>query len=204
MKLRRNLLNLLLLLGVIIFTTGVFSSCNSSGAVADVTVWYLSPRAHFEGILEPEPYVWKVDFHIEIKPNHAVNGEFYVLLLSHDGYLYDWASIAWNEQDFATPDPNERDISKINEIKGRSTRLVTLSASASDKDISPLINDFNQFYLNLADQAQRHGQFTVGTPLTMVNLGSYEPNESDYNRIANNYVTVTVVDEKGLEKLLNH
>ena len=125
-----------------------------------------------------------------------------MLLLSHDGYLYDWVSIAWNEQDFATPDPNERDISKINEIKGRSTRLVTLSASASDKDIYPLIKDFNEFYLNRADQAQRHGQFTVGTPLTMVNLGSYEPNESDYNRISSKYVTVTVVDDKGLEKLL--
>jgi len=198
MKLKHNLTKFLLLFGVIMMTALIFPSCNASSGLADVTVFKIS------GALGALSNSTQVRFDLSIIPRHQLNGIFTVLLLSHDGYLYDSAVVSWSNEDFATPNPTERNIATIQEMELRSERLISLFAPSADKDIYALAQALSALYQEQAAKALSHGEYTVNVATGTVNLGSFEPNESDFTRISSKYVRIVVVDEKGLEKLLSH
>lgn len=160
---------------------------------AEIKIWYIKPRSS-EGYLIPKSNE-VVQFGIELKPlNVTPDVKYNLVLLSHDGHLYDLIPISWNEDDFAGPESGERDINKIREAENRSTRLVSLCAKSVDKDIEPLWREFNTFYKECREKAARHGELQF-RGWEGWNAGSYEPDESDFQRICNKYIEIKLLTD---------
>lgn len=142
----------------------------------------------------------QISISVKIEPlNVDVNKQYYLVLLSHSGYLYDLYPILWSDDDFVEVkiDPSERDINKIREAEEEAEekliRLVSFCfINANDKEIDPLWRDFNNFYDECVEKATEHGE-AILYPLTGMQIGSLEPDESDFNRICNKYIEIKLL-----------
>ena len=200
MKRNKYILGFLTII-VVTFITPVITSCESfevgkhgvtSDKRAEIEIWNIGPRSS-EGYVIPYKSTNMIVFNVKIEPLNVIpDVTYYLALLSRSGYLHELTHVLWKDKDFAGSDPNERDVRKIKEAEGRAIRQEVMSASAVDKEIDPLIRDFNKFYGECREEAAKHGELQF-RGLDGWNAGSFEPDESDIQRICNNYVEVRLL-----------
>ena len=189
----------------------------SGGQIAETKIRQLGPRDYYRGYFS-EPDGGRVHFFIEVNPlNISAGVNYYVVLLSRNGYLYDSVPISWSEEDFSSPsplDPSERDVLKIKEWEeameaaGWSPKFVVLHAPFFDKEIEPFRNEFNGENLDALGRRQAkdfmYSKYVewYPDPVSRWQLGGMHLSESELQEICKKYVKLVVVDKAGLESLL--
>jgi hypothetical protein len=197
--------------------------------IAETVVRQLGPREYYRGYFPsgyetPNPMTgWKprvgewIYFFVEVKPLSVSAGKVYsTVLLSRNDYLYDSACVSWSKEDLIRPEsaePGERDVRRTREAaeklaKWPPSRFVVLKAPYFDKEIEPLRLEFNSQNLEALSRHQAQDALYSkyvewhDDSITGWKLGGTHLSGSEVQEICKKYVKVVVVDEIGLENLL--
>jgi hypothetical protein len=127
----------------------------------------------------------------------------WLVLLSKDGYFFSSEGpLRWTPEELQLPDASERDYYKIQSMRERRVKHVTLSAPSSDKAVVALLKDSNELASELWKGQWRElikGDWLLGEDL---------PKEFDeeyirgkFEALFNRHFRLVIVDSDGLQKL---
>jgi len=189
---------------------------NSTSSSREYQIRQIGPRDYYRGHFKSASEQENIYFFIEVKPSEIVAGmDYYVVLLSKSGYLFSSAITNWSEFELIKPeepDPEERDVRKLEEYKQRLSqwppeRYVVLDAPFFDKELEPLRNEFNsrnsQALSSLQAKDIMHSKYVKWRtdPVTEWKLGGMHLGETELQDICNKYIEVVITDREGFLKL---
>jgi len=126
----------------------------------------------------------------------------WLVLLSKDGYYFNSSLLTWTPEELQLPDTSERDYYKIQSMKERRVKHITIYAPSSDKAAVALLQDSNKLMGEL--QKEQWKWFIGGEWL----LGGDQPKESDeeyirskFEELFNRHFRLMIVDFDGLQKV---